>query len=588
MLLLCAWTTLVLTGGCGPTPTIELPPGRAAQSAVSKLKHFGYYQSAYHFPGRTLEIDAFAEHTNFVDVRSGPLEQLHVPIEAAIARGQRIYLGITDDLVYRPHGEQGYRLRPNWFDIWSHQIRPTAQRYRAHLMAIGGVDEPGYRQMSSQDLRTMYRQFKADFPELPIFCNYTRYRNTAGQGGGRVDVPDECDWLGYTPGYGQETQGKENYDAMKGILRDKNSRTGKKHSILFVGDGYAGWDGATNGESMRIRKAEAAYERALQENSDGDSVDTVGFFVFVWGLIANENGQGVKYQPALKAKFASIGQTIRAGGPPILSVPPPNPPAPEPAPAPPAADPPQTLVPPTAPRFVGRIDGVDEAVRGWTCWHGRKKPAAVSVWAGGPAGQGVFIASATADRPSTNAIRQACGVSSGNFRFHFDLSSEIRRQHAGKKVFVYVLGASGPERHLANSGEFAIHANDIAATDPADPPPPTHEPPIVSPPPTENGPTPNARLSTDGPCQETASGRRCDCAPNADGKTCTTVVRWRSETSSPLHINIEELNHWSLKATATRGGIRIPYIPHSGYTFSLRAGSAGGPELDRLVVRLPR
>ena len=423
-----------LPTGCGPDSPEESV--REMQGRQSKLKWFGYYHSGYHFPpGHRLEIGEFADHTNFIDVRA-PLQWLSVPIEAAIANKQRVYLGIADDLVHKS-GVIDFELKRDWRTIWSQKIKPVAQRYRSHILAIGGVDEADLRRMPIESLRTLYRQFKADFPKIPIFCNYMSY--PSGYGASET-IPDECDWLGFTPSYGRPDSA-DDYASLKKIVRDKQWRTGKAHKILFVGDGYAGWDCRqrkdcpNTQEALRVDKAKRTYEQALRENTDNDDVDTVGFFVFVWGTIRNEGGLGVRDQPDLLAQYRSIGRAIVDSSA-------------------------HTTMPP----MHGRIDEVDDVVRGWACIQGDDMAIDVDLYAGGPKGKGSRIGRARANQASGAAVKKACATAAGR-RFSLVMSDRLRMQHGGQRIYAHGIRPGGPGTMLAKSGVYAVPTLSNSVTD---------------------------------------------------------------------------------------------------------------------------
>lgn len=111
--------------------------------------------------------------------------------------------------------------------------------------------------------------------------------------------------------------------------------------------------------------------------------------------------------------------------------------------------------------FAGTIDGVgpDSAwnyfLNGWACTVGATGPIDVHLYLGGPAGSGTYIGAYHADGAAEAAVGQACESSSNAHRFNIALSTDFRRQHGGKSIYVHAV-TSTQEKLLPGSGSHAV------------------------------------------------------------------------------------------------------------------------------------
>lgn len=88
--------------------------------------------------------------------------------------------------------------------------------------------------------------------------------------------------------------------------------------------------------------------------------------------------------------------------------------------------------------ITGNIDNVTATeITGWACLKNRAQSIQVHVYAGGPAGQGSYVGAATANLTTEAAVRTACGVGSGNYRFKFAVTDSMLRNFSGKPVHVH-------------------------------------------------------------------------------------------------------------------------------------------------------
>lgn len=95
---------------------------------------------------------------------------------------------------------------------------------------------------------------------------------------------------------------------------------------------------------------------------------------------------------------------------------------------------------------------------GWACAFGNTTPVSVHIYAGGPYNQGgTWVAGVTSNLASSAAVRQACGVSTGNFNFSYTMPYEQFFANAGKKLYVYGVcnGQAGCNTGFLSNGSGA-------------------------------------------------------------------------------------------------------------------------------------
>lgn len=110
----------------------------------------------------------------------------------------------------------------------------------------------------------------------------------------------------------------------------------------------------------------------------------------------------------------------------------------------------------------GEIAGVihdgnwDYSVQGWACSVGVNAPIDVHVYAGGPAGAGTYVGSATGMLISDENIRAAC-QSSTAYWFVFSMDLNLRNVHGGKPLYIHGISPVGhPNLLIDRSGSFSI------------------------------------------------------------------------------------------------------------------------------------
>jgi hypothetical protein len=129
---------------------------------------------------------------------------------------------------------------------------------------------------------------------------------------------------------------------------------------------------------------------------------------------------------------------------------------------------------------IGTIDWISPAasgaqrIAGWACARGVTGSIAVHVYAGGAAGTGSFVTSATANIASEPAVAQACKLDGATaLRFDIPISAALSYQFRNKKIFVHGISPIGGANNLlSNSGVFIL---------PCPPRPPALDPIFVDP-----------------------------------------------------------------------------------------------------------
>jgi YD repeat-containing protein len=118
---------------------------------------------------------------------------------------------------------------------------------------------------------------------------------------------------------------------------------------------------------------------------------------------------------------------------------------------------------PTA-TIIGDVAGVANdvnwnfSVQGWACSVGVNAATTVHIYAGGPAGGGTYLGSATGTLMPNEDVKAAC-QSQGAYWFVFALDTNMRNAHGGKPLYVHGISPSGQAHLLINrSGTFAVPA----------------------------------------------------------------------------------------------------------------------------------
>lgn len=124
--------------------------------------------------------------------------------------------------------------------------------------------------------------------------------------------------------------------------------------------------------------------------------------------------------------------------------------------------------------ILGTIDGVaidgsgNASIGGWACSSSLAASVNVDLYAGGPVGAGTFIGRYAANQSSEAAVAQACGVSSGSFRFSIPLATAMRSQYAGQGIYIHGISPVGNSNSLlTNSGNYVVPAMPTAPAAPA-------------------------------------------------------------------------------------------------------------------------
>jgi len=98
------------------------------------------------------------------------------------------------------------------------------------------------------------------------------------------------------------------------------------------------------------------------------------------------------------------------------------------------------------------------SLKGWACETGQTASLNVHVYAGGEAGKGgQLVASTVANLNSEQAVKDACHVSSGKYRFNIARTVAQTNQIRGKKLYFYGISKTGKSNMLLNgSGQILV------------------------------------------------------------------------------------------------------------------------------------
>lgn len=98
------------------------------------------------------------------------------------------------------------------------------------------------------------------------------------------------------------------------------------------------------------------------------------------------------------------------------------------------------------------------SVQGWACSVGVNTPTTVHIYAGGPAGAGTYVGSATGTLVPNDDVKAAC-QSQGAYWFVFWMDLNLRSAHGGKPIYVHGISPVGQAHLLLNgSGTISVPA----------------------------------------------------------------------------------------------------------------------------------
>ncbi|WP_268989338.1 NBR1-Ig-like domain-containing protein, partial [Xanthomonas vasicola] len=109
----------------------------------------------------------------------------------------------------------------------------------------------------------------------------------------------------------------------------------------------------------------------------------------------------------------------------------------------------------------GNFDGLqnNNAIVGWACSTGLRRSVDVHVYAGGPAGTGTWMASATANLASEPGVATECSSTGGNYRFSIPITEDLIRSYGGQALYIHGISPIGGANNLImRSGAFAVPA----------------------------------------------------------------------------------------------------------------------------------
>jgi hypothetical protein len=119
--------------------------------------------------------------------------------------------------------------------------------------------------------------------------------------------------------------------------------------------------------------------------------------------------------------------------------------------------------------ITGNIDGITLSgvyyINGWACAKTYEESVDVWIFAGGPAGTGTWVGSATANLSSEPAVAAACNSFGSHYRFSVPISDTITQNLGGQAIFVHGISPIGLTNNLiGNSGTFTVPSVDHSVT----------------------------------------------------------------------------------------------------------------------------
>lgn len=126
-----------------------------------------------------------------------------------------------------------------------------------------------------------------------------------------------------------------------------------------------------------------------------------------------------------------------------------------------------TIPTPPDSRVIGYIDGITAnttggLIKGWACQTGQNTSIAVHVYAGGPAGTGTLIKSATASANSEAGVAAACQSTGTKHRFTIGLSQSEMMSYAGQALYMHGISPLGTGNALLNRSGAHTLPNSIS------------------------------------------------------------------------------------------------------------------------------
>lgn len=223
------------------------------------------------------------------------------------------------------------------------------------------------------------------------------------------------DWVGFD-NYGEtQPQWNSSYNQLKGMLA-ANQRT-----ILVPK--------ATKGGVCGVGGGATAYSDPwVMYNLIETDAKAVWLAPFRW-FTPDVNCPGVRDLPALLTPYSEIGQTLKQQSNPVI----------------------------------GNIDSVyymdfTPTISGWACAKGMPQSIYVDLYMDAPYGQGgTGVGEYLANVSSEQAVANACAAGSGSFRFAIPLSSALRAQWAGHKIYIHGIAPyNGDNPVIGNSGNLTV------------------------------------------------------------------------------------------------------------------------------------
>jgi hypothetical protein len=127
-------------------------------------------------------------------------------------------------------------------------------------------------------------------------------------------------------------------------------------------------------------------------------------------------------------------------------------------------------IPPVDRSITGDINGIALSglqyyIYGWACAKTYAASVDVSIYVGGPAGNGTWLGSGTANLDSEPGLAAACNSTGSHYRFSVPIPHSITQNYGGQAIYVHGISPFGLTSYLlGHSGSFAVPSVDRSVT----------------------------------------------------------------------------------------------------------------------------
>ncbi|WNL46031.1 hypothetical protein RKE25_21900 [Dyella sp. BiH032] len=365
-------------------------------------------------------IDMWAGNTTAAG-RDGTTTYVLSQLEQARINGVKAIITATP-FVFQYNASGQWQAEPNASAVWSAFVdRLISAGYLipgnpqlSTVAAIYLIDEP--------ELSGLYDQDGAAHPAMINAINAIRGNPATASvplamilTPGFVNMPNTVtltDWVGFDDYGASDARWDQEYDQLKSMLAP-NQRT------ILVPKASSGCD---VGGGSSYPNPFKFYDLML------DDPTAIWLSPFRW-FSPDVNCPGVRDIPSLTTPYNQIGQTFKQWSNPVI----------------------------------GNLDGIaysggDPILSGWSCTKGVPQSIYVDVYVGAPYGAGgIYVGRYLANAASEPAVASSCAVSGGNYRFAIPLTTQIRTQYFGKKIYVYGIATyNGNNNAVGNSGNIVV------------------------------------------------------------------------------------------------------------------------------------